>query len=102
MRWRVGERSDAQDGRIRVGDRPEVVGDGDVVRAERPGSFVDRHRVRRRLRAALMRRVHSLPLWVHLDGGSRESKVNLMFQPLWDAEGAVVGLLHIGAEAAGG
>lgn len=40
--------------------------------------------------------------WVHLDGSRRESKANLMFQPLRDAEGAVVGLLHIGAEAAGG
>jgi DNA-binding CsgD family transcriptional regulator len=39
--------------------------------------------------------------WVHLDGSSREGKVNLMFQPLRDAQGAVVGLLHIGAEAAG-
>lgn len=37
--------------------------------------------------------------WVHLDGSSREGKVNLMFQPVRDAEGQVVGLLHIGAEA---
>jgi DNA-binding CsgD family transcriptional regulator len=39
--------------------------------------------------------------WTHLDGTSREGKANLMFQPLRDAEGRVVGLLHIGAEAAG-
>jgi PAS domain-containing protein len=38
--------------------------------------------------------------WTHLDGTSREAKANLMFQPLRDAEGQVVGLLHIGAEAA--
>jgi DNA-binding CsgD family transcriptional regulator len=38
--------------------------------------------------------------WTHLDGSSRDGKVNLMFQPLRDAEGRVVGLLHIGAEAA--
>ncbi len=38
--------------------------------------------------------------WTHLDGTSREGKANLMFQPLRDAEGRVVGLLHIGAEAA--
>lgn len=38
--------------------------------------------------------------WRHLDGTSREGKVNLMFQPLRDAEGRIVGLLHIGAEAA--
>ena len=38
--------------------------------------------------------------WSHLDGTSREGKANLMFQPLRDAEGRVVGLLHIGAEAA--
>ena len=37
--------------------------------------------------------------WTHLDGTSREGKANLMFQPLRDAEGRVVGLLHIGAEA---
>ena len=37
--------------------------------------------------------------WVHLDGSTREGKVNLMFQPLRDAEGKVVGLLQIGAEA---
>ena len=38
--------------------------------------------------------------WTHPDGTSREGKANLMFQPLRDAEGRVVGLLHIGAEAA--
>ena len=38
--------------------------------------------------------------WTHLDGTSREGRANLMFQPLRDAEGRVVGLLHIGAEAA--
>lgn len=38
--------------------------------------------------------------WTHLDGTSREGKANLMFQPLRDAKGRVVGLLHIGAEAA--
>jgi DNA-binding CsgD family transcriptional regulator len=38
--------------------------------------------------------------WIHLDGSSRKAKANLMFQPLRDAEGRVVGLLHIGAEAA--
>lgn len=38
--------------------------------------------------------------WTHLDGTRREGKANLMFQPLRDAEGRVVGLLHIGAEAA--
>lgn len=38
--------------------------------------------------------------WTHLDGTSREGKANLMFQPLRDAGGRVVGLLHIGAEAA--
>src|SRR5688572_29579281 len=37
--------------------------------------------------------------WTHLDGTSREGKANLMFQPLRDAEGRVVGLLHNGAEA---
>ena len=40
--------------------------------------------------------------WTHLDGTSRDGRVNLMFQPLRDAEGRVVGLLHIGAEAAEG
>jgi DNA-binding CsgD family transcriptional regulator len=40
--------------------------------------------------------------WTHLDGTSREGKANLLFQPLRDAEGRVVGLLHIGAEAAEG
>lgn len=38
--------------------------------------------------------------WTHLDGSRRKAKANLMFQPLRDAEGRVVGLLHIGAEAA--
>jgi DNA-binding CsgD family transcriptional regulator len=38
--------------------------------------------------------------WTHLNGSVREGKANLMFQPLRDAEGRVVGLLHIGAEAA--
>jgi DNA-binding CsgD family transcriptional regulator len=38
--------------------------------------------------------------WTHLDGTSREGKANLMFQPLRDAEGRIIGLLHIGAEAA--
>jgi DNA-binding CsgD family transcriptional regulator len=40
--------------------------------------------------------------WTHLNGTSREGKANLMFQPLRDAEGRVVGLLHIGAEASEG
>lgn len=44
----------------------------------------------------------ALVTWTHLDGTSREGKANLMFQPLRDAEGRVVGLLHIGAEAAEG
>jgi DNA-binding CsgD family transcriptional regulator len=39
--------------------------------------------------------------WTHIDGTTRQGKANLMFQPLRDAEGKVVGLLHIGAEAAG-
>jgi DNA-binding CsgD family transcriptional regulator len=38
--------------------------------------------------------------WTHLNGTSREGKVNLMFQPLRDAQGRMAGLLHIGAEAA--
>lgn len=38
--------------------------------------------------------------WTHADGSMRESHVNLIFQPVRDASGAVVGLLHIGAEAA--
>lgn len=37
--------------------------------------------------------------WTHLDGSSRQAKANLMFQPLRDPDGRVVGLLHIGAEA---
>ena len=36
--------------------------------------------------------------WSHEDGSTRESRVNLIFQPLRDATGAVVGLLQIGAE----
>ena len=36
--------------------------------------------------------------WTHADGSVREGRVNLIFQPLRDATGAVVGLLHIGAE----
>ena len=38
--------------------------------------------------------------WTHLDGTSRDGKANLMFEPLRDAQGRIVGLLHIGAEAA--
>ena len=38
--------------------------------------------------------------WTHADGSIRESRVNLIFQPVRDSTGAVVGLLHIGAEAA--
>jgi DNA-binding CsgD family transcriptional regulator len=38
--------------------------------------------------------------WTHEDGSVRESRVNLIFQPLRDATGAVVGLLHIGSEEA--
>lgn len=40
--------------------------------------------------------------WTHLNGTSRIGKANLMFQPLRDAEGRTVGLLHIGAEAGEG
>ncbi|HEY8861650.1 MAG TPA: LuxR C-terminal-related transcriptional regulator [Candidatus Limnocylindria bacterium] len=36
--------------------------------------------------------------WTHEDGSVRDSRVNVIFQPLRDASGAVVGLLHIGAE----
>jgi DNA-binding CsgD family transcriptional regulator len=36
--------------------------------------------------------------WTHADGSVREGWVNLIFQPLRDATGAVVGLLHIGTE----
>lgn len=36
--------------------------------------------------------------WTHADGSVRESRVNLIFQPVRDMTGAVVGLLHIGAE----
>jgi PAS domain S-box-containing protein len=38
--------------------------------------------------------------WTHEDGSVRDSRVNLIFQPLRDATGAVVGLLHIGSEEA--
>ena len=37
--------------------------------------------------------------WTHADGSVREGRVNLIFQPVRDVTGAVVGLLHIGAEA---
>lgn len=37
-------------------------------------------------------------VWTHPDGTTRRGKVNLMFHPLRDAAGAIVGLLHIGAE----
>lgn len=36
--------------------------------------------------------------WTHEDGSVREGLVNLIFQPIRDAAGEVVGLLHIGAE----
>lgn len=36
--------------------------------------------------------------WTHLDGSTRAGRANLMFGPLRDAEGRVVGILHIGAE----
>jgi DNA-binding CsgD family transcriptional regulator len=36
--------------------------------------------------------------WTHDDGSERDGRVNLIFQPLRDGTGAVVGLLHIGAE----
>jgi DNA-binding CsgD family transcriptional regulator len=39
--------------------------------------------------------------WTHEDGSVRESRVSLIFQPLRDGTGAVVGLLHIGAEETG-
>ena len=39
--------------------------------------------------------------WTHGDGSTRESRVSLIFQPVRDGTGAVVGLLHIGAEEAG-
>lgn len=38
--------------------------------------------------------------WTHEDGTVRESRVTVIFQPVRDATGAVVGLLHIGAEEA--
>lgn len=37
--------------------------------------------------------------WTHLDRTRWAGKANLMIQPLRDAEGRIVGLLHIGAEA---
>ena len=37
--------------------------------------------------------------WTHADGSIRDGRVNLIFQPVRDASGVVVGLLHIGAEA---
>ncbi len=37
-------------------------------------------------------------VWTHPDGTTRRGKLNLMFHPLRDAAGAIVGLLHIGAE----
>lgn len=40
--------------------------------------------------------------WTHEDGSTRQSRVRLIFQPLRDSSGAVVGLLHIGAEEAAG
>ena len=40
----------------------------------------------------------ALVRWTHEDGTARESLVNLIFQPVRDASGAVVGLLHIGSE----
>ncbi|MDP9245846.1 MAG: PAS domain-containing protein [Chloroflexota bacterium] len=36
--------------------------------------------------------------WTHEDGSFRENLVDLVFQPLRDATGAAVGLLHIGTE----
>ncbi|MEP7003306.1 MAG: LuxR C-terminal-related transcriptional regulator [Chloroflexota bacterium] len=40
-----------------------------------------------------------LPIrWTHEDGSVRDATVNIMFQPLRDVAGTVVGLLHIGAE----
>lgn len=38
--------------------------------------------------------------WTHEDGSVSDGVVNLIFQPLRDGTGAVVGLLHIGAQAA--
>lgn len=38
--------------------------------------------------------------WTHEDGSARESRVTLIFQPVRDGTGSVVGLLHIGAEEA--
>jgi len=39
--------------------------------------------------------------WTHEDGSTRDGLVNLIFQPVRDATGEVVGLLHIGAELDG-
>lgn len=39
--------------------------------------------------------------WTHEDGSVRESRVSVIFQPVRDASGAVVGLLHIGTEDTG-
>lgn len=36
--------------------------------------------------------------WTHDDGSVRQSRVSLIFQPVRDSGGTVVGLLHIGAE----
>lgn len=41
----------------------------------------------------------TLVRWTHADGSGREGLVNIIFQPVRDVTGAVVGLLHIGAEA---
>lgn len=40
----------------------------------------------------------TLVCWTHADGSVREGTVNIIFQPARDVTGAVVGLLHIGAE----
>jgi len=37
-------------------------------------------------------------VWTHPDGTRRQGKLNLMFHPLRDAAGRIIGLLHIGAE----
>lgn len=37
-------------------------------------------------------------VWTHPNGTTRRGRLNLMFHPLRDAAGAIVGLLHIGAE----
>jgi len=36
--------------------------------------------------------------WTHADGSVRDGTVNIIFQPVRDVTGTVVGLLHIGAE----